>query len=80
MPRGFAPEDALNDQIRDLEAWASSILRRNRGRTQRFWVSRGVAFVTAAAASAGVMVKNASSTEPLVMLKHFGPGNPDLKL
>ncbi len=34
-------------------------------------------FVTAAAAKAGVTVKNSSSTEPLVMLKHFGPGNPD---
>ncbi len=34
-------------------------------------------FVTAAAASAGVTVKNASNTEPLVMLKHFGPANPD---
>lgn len=50
LPRGFAPEDALDDQIRDLEAWATSILRRNRGRTQRFWLSRGSAFLSAAAA------------------------------
>jgi hypothetical protein len=34
-------------------------------------------FVTAAAAGAGVTVTNASDTEDLVMLKHFGPGNPD---
>jgi hypothetical protein len=34
-------------------------------------------FVTAAAARGGVRVANASKTEPLVMLKHFGPGNPD---
>ncbi len=34
-------------------------------------------FVTAAAAAAGVRVENHSETEPLVMLKHFGPGNPD---
>ncbi|HZT37543.1 MAG TPA: hypothetical protein VFA28_06565 [Bryobacteraceae bacterium] len=34
-------------------------------------------FVTAAAAREGVRVANASKTEPLVMLKHFGPGNPD---
>ncbi|MBL8292444.1 MAG: hypothetical protein JNN08_11445 [Bryobacterales bacterium] len=34
-------------------------------------------FVTAAAAQEGVKVTNASDTEDLVMLKHFGPGNPD---
>ncbi len=34
-------------------------------------------FVTAAAAQAGVRIENLSETEPLVMLKHFGPGNPD---
>jgi hypothetical protein len=35
-------------------------------------------FVTAAAAAgAGVLVKNCSQVENLVMLKHFGPGNPD---
>ena len=34
-------------------------------------------FVTAAAAAAGVRVENRSDTDNLVMLKHFGPGNPD---
>ncbi len=34
-------------------------------------------FVTASAAAAGVRIENHSETEPLVMLKHFGPGNPD---
>jgi hypothetical protein len=34
-------------------------------------------FVTAAAAEAGVLVENLSTSDPLVMLKHFGPGNPD---
>jgi hypothetical protein len=34
-------------------------------------------FVTAAAATGGVKVTNHSSTDPLVMLKHFGPGNTD---
>lgn len=34
-------------------------------------------FVTAAAAQAGVRVENLSETEPLVMLKHFGPGNSE---
>jgi hypothetical protein len=34
-------------------------------------------FVTAAAARRGVTITNRSDTEDLVMLKHFGPGNPD---
>ena len=36
-------------------------------------------FVTAAAANRGVTVTNRSDKEDLVMLKHFGPGNPDAK-
>jgi len=36
-------------------------------------------FVTRPAANAGVKITNTSSTENLVMLKHFGPGNPDAK-
>lgn len=34
-------------------------------------------FVTADAAKQGVRVENHSESDPLVMLKHFGPGNPD---
>ncbi len=34
-------------------------------------------FVTAGAARAGVRVVNQSDCEPLVILKHFGPNNPD---
>lgn len=34
-------------------------------------------FVTADAASAGIRIENLSETDPLVILKHFGPGNPD---
>ena len=34
-------------------------------------------FVTAMAAEAGVRIENRSETDPLVILKHFGPGNPD---
>jgi len=34
-------------------------------------------FVTDDAAQAGVRVENKSQTDPLVILKHFGPGNPD---
>ncbi len=35
-------------------------------------------FVTAAAAARGVLVTNRSDQEDLVILKHFGPGNPDV--
>jgi hypothetical protein len=34
-------------------------------------------FVTETAAKAGVPIENKSETDPLVILKHFGPGNPD---
>ena len=34
-------------------------------------------FVTAAAATAGVRIEDPSASDPLVILKHFGPGNPD---
>jgi hypothetical protein len=37
-------------------------------------------FVTEAAAKEGVTITNPSKTDPIVMLKHFGPENPDLKL
>lgn len=35
-------------------------------------------FVTEKAAKEGVTITNYSSTDPIVMLKHFGPNNPDL--
>lgn len=35
-------------------------------------------FVTYAAAGQGVEIVNLSETEPLVILKHFNPGNPDM--
>jgi len=34
-------------------------------------------FVTADAARQGIAIENLSDTDPLVLLKHFGPGNPD---
>ena len=37
-------------------------------------------FISEEAATGGVTIVNASDTDPIVMLKHFGPGNPDLKL
>ncbi len=37
-------------------------------------------FVSESAAKEGVIIKNLSEIEPIVMLKHFGPNNPDMKL
>ena len=35
-------------------------------------------FVTEAAAKEGIVISNPSKNDPIVLLKHFGPGNPDL--
>jgi hypothetical protein len=35
-------------------------------------------FVSASAATEGVEITNLSTCEPLVMLKHFNPGNPEM--
>ncbi len=40
-------------------------------------MTRDELFVCAAAAKQGVVITNKSETENLVILKHFGPGNPD---
>ena len=37
-------------------------------------------FVSEDAAKAGVRITNPSKSDPIVILKHFGAGNPDLKL
>ena len=37
-------------------------------------------FVSESAACQGVKITNPSKTDPIVMLKHFGPENPDLVL
>lgn len=37
-------------------------------------------FVSESAAKEGVKIVNESDVDPIVMLKHFGPDNPDLKL
>jgi hypothetical protein len=37
-------------------------------------------FVSEQAAKEGVTIVNESDTDPIVMLKHFGPDNPDLKI
>jgi hypothetical protein len=73
--------------INDAAAYGV-ILTRGRGRLNRLEVETPTmirfgamtadeVFVTAAAARAGVRVSNASAHENLVLLKHFGPGNPD---
>lgn len=40
-------------------------------------MTRDELFVTADAASNGILITNKSKTENLVILKHFGPGNPE---
>ena len=35
-------------------------------------------FISEKAEQEGVQIVNASSTDPIVILKHFGPANPDL--
>jgi hypothetical protein len=35
-------------------------------------------FVTEKAAKEGILITNPSRSDPIVMLKHFGPGNPEL--
>ena len=37
-------------------------------------------FVTEEAARGGIVVTNPSDCDPIVILRHYGPGNPDLKL
>lgn len=37
-------------------------------------------FVSEGAAKTGVVIRNDSKTDPIVMLKHFGPNNPELVL
>ena len=37
-------------------------------------------FVSEAAAKEGIVITNPSKNDPIVLLKHFGPGNPDLVL
>jgi hypothetical protein len=37
-------------------------------------------FVSESAAKSGIVIANPSKADPLVMLKHFGPDNPDLTI
>jgi len=73
--------------IRDQEAYGL-IVTQGHGTLNRLTVSAPTMirygqstedelFVTAQAAQTGIPIENSSDTDPLVILKHFGPGNPD---
>jgi hypothetical protein len=49
--QGFAPEQVIDEQINDLERWASANLTRDRREKVRFWCLRGAAFLTATGAA-----------------------------
>jgi hypothetical protein len=49
----FAPEQAIDEQIADLEAWATVNVRHERLDLVRFWMLRGAAFIGAVTAAAG---------------------------
>ena len=57
-PNGvFAPEQAIDEQIADLEGWALANVRSERMEITRFWLLRGLAFVgTVAAAGGGALL------------------------
>src|SRR5450432_3150966 len=50
-PGSFAPETAIDEQIADLEHWAEANLNRDRKDKLRFWILRGLAFLSAAGAA-----------------------------
>jgi hypothetical protein len=49
----FKPERAIEDQISELEAWARTIERLDRRELGRFWLLRGLGFLSAAGAVTG---------------------------
>jgi hypothetical protein len=49
----FRPEKAIDEQLEDLESWAEHNLQVDRWETARFWLLRGTAFLSAAAAAWG---------------------------
>ena len=50
-PGAFSPDDAIDQQIADLERWAQANERQERSERARFWVLRGTAFVSAVLAA-----------------------------
>jgi hypothetical protein len=47
----YSPDDAIDDQIADLERWAAASESRDRRDSVRFWILRGVPFLCAALAA-----------------------------
>jgi hypothetical protein len=47
----YSPDDAIDDQIADLERWAAAAERNDRLESVRFWILRGVPFLCAALAA-----------------------------
>ena len=70
---GYLPV-AREETPQGFRAYGPSIRVFERG------ITRDEYFVSEQAATEGVRVVNASETDPIVMLKHFGPDNPDLGL
>ena len=62
-PGAFAPETAIDEQIQDLERWAEANLARDRRAKTRFWVLRGLAFASTAAAA---LTANLGHTQPTI--------------
>jgi hypothetical protein len=63
-PSDFAPETAIDDQIADLERWASVNLQQDRNERIRFWLLRGATFLgsSGAAIAAGLMATRLAVT------------------
>jgi hypothetical protein len=53
-PGAFSPDDAIDEQIADLEKWALANERREQNERVRFWILRGVSFATAVLAAVSV--------------------------
>jgi hypothetical protein len=53
-PGAFSPDDAIDEQIADLENWAVANEGREHAESLRFWILRGVAFATAVLAAVSV--------------------------
>jgi hypothetical protein len=53
-PGAFSPDDAIDEQIADLERWAAANERREQAESRRFWILRGIAFASAVLAAVSV--------------------------
>ncbi len=53
-PGAFSPDDAIDEQIADLERWAVANERREHAEGLRFWILRGTAFGSAVLAAVSV--------------------------